>query len=199
MDLGLIANGIPQNPNVQFIFKAFVDYLINSGDAKRVMLKLLNADVVEASYLKQYFPEGFYGEETKKLDYKGLVEYRGYIYKGKSVAWRMIEVSEKPDLDRCEACNGNFPKVFCAQVIRSGADKLSTLCNHCRLFSDDPRIRDSAIRKNCEECKVKTCQFNPKKNCPQKREEPPHPADVKLIEHKPIAMGWDDPRYGRIQ
>lgn len=199
VDIGQVINGVPQNPNVQFLFRSFVDYLTNSGDAKRVMLKLLRADVVEADYLKQYFPEGFYGEEAKKLDYRGLIEYRGYVYKGRSVPWKMIEVSDKPDLERCEACSGNFPKTYCVQMVRNGGDKLQTLCNHCRLFSDDSRTRDSAIRKNCEECKVKNCQFNPRKHYPAKMEEPPHPATVPMLEHKPAAHSWADPRYGAIQ
>lgn len=167
-----------------FLCRAMTEYLAMAPQAKQVMLKLLSSTVVEGSYTKQYYPEGYFGSEEKRLDYRKLVEYRGYIYGGKAVPWSAIEVQASPDLEACEGCGGSFPKTYCAQVVRvvSGTkEHLKTLCNRCRLHSDDTRVRDSASQKTCGSCKIETCQFHPRRHLVHKArlDEPPHPATQK--------------------
>lgn len=146
--------------------RSTIDYLSNTGEGKRVMLKLLKADIQEGCYTKQYYQAGGFGDPEKALDYRGIVEYKGWIYRGKAVPHNAVEVIESAEKIACDHCGGLFPKSYCAQttrVISNGREYLENICNHCRLHSDDLKVRDTANSKTCTECKITTCQFHPSK------------------------------------
>lgn len=214
-----IRAGVPiTEASLLFAARAITQYLAETGEGKQVMLKLLNSTVVEGSYMKQYYPEGFFGEEAKKLDHRALIEYRGWIFKGKAYPWQAVEIENRPDLEHCDGCGGKFPKAYCAKNVRVysvGKERLDTLCNHCRLFSDDPKVRDTASQRVCGDCSATSCQFHPKKaqqirtsqiaaqTAAKKADEPPHPADdptaQRLLPPPTQVPPWyDDKRFGAI-
>lgn len=200
-----------------FIGRATTEYLSKTSDGRNVCLKLLNATVVEGSYMRQYFPEEHYGVEEKRLDPRHLKEYRGWIYKDTmALPWTRVDTVDKPHLEPCDACGGLFPSDYCATIIRQvlgGTERLQTLCNRCRQHSPDSRTRDGASGKKCQECRHLICQFHPRKQEALKApiDQPPHPADQvaasdrKLLEHKPQPapgrrmMDWDQPQYRQLR
>jgi hypothetical protein len=174
------------------LHRIVIDYFNNVGEGKRVMLKMLKASISEADYTRQYYQAGHVGDEEKQLDYRGIVEYKGWIYKGRAVPHNAVEFWEKPDLEACESCGGLFPKIHCVVTVKrysNGKEHLENMCNSCRLKFDDPKIRDTASNKTCESCSITTCRYWPKRNnlvaVPTQRQ----------IEHKPQTL---QQRYGAV-
>ena len=149
-----------------FLIRAATDYLSATGEGKRVMLKIMRASTEEGSYQKQYYQAGHLGDEEKQLDYRGLVEYRGWIYRGKAVPHDAVDVWDKPDLEACEMCGGLFPKTHCVITVKTynnGKEHLENICNHCRLMYEELRIKETASHKTCETCEMTSCRYNPKR------------------------------------
>ena len=149
-----------------FVIRAAVDYLNATGEGKRVMLKLLRSTTKEGSYQKQYYQSGHLGDEEKQLDYRGLVEYSGWIYMGKAVPHDAVDIWDKPDLEACEMCGGLFPKTHCLITVKTfsnGREHLENMCNHCRLMVEDMRVKETASHKTCESCEMIACRYNPKR------------------------------------
>jgi hypothetical protein len=152
------------NDDLMFIGRIVTEYLANTGEGKKAILKILDAEVNSVSYLKQYYPAGCLGDADKKLDYRGLVEYRGYVYRGKAISYGAIEVENNPDLEICDGCGGRYPKIYCAQTHRSiinGKEHLENLCNHCRRNHQDIKIKETSNFQTCNECKYMRCSFHP--------------------------------------
>ena len=165
-DLCLEAGIAINKDDFVFLHRAMVDYLTNRGEAKKVMLKILKATVTEGDYTKQYYQAGHVGDEEKQLDYRGIVEFGGWIYRGKVAGHDAIDVWDKPDLEACEMCGGLFPKTYCLQTTKTwsnGREHLENMCNHCRVAHEELNIRDTASNKVCETCVIKTCQYHPAK------------------------------------
>jgi len=151
-------------PDYAIIHRAFIDYLLNTAEGKTTMLKILGAEVTPATYEKQYYPEGYFGMDTHRLEHTKLVEYMGWIYQGKSVAHNRVEVREQPNLLECEGCHGKFPKSYCAILVKTyhtGRERVEQFCNHCRMNNDDIRIRGEASGKTCSTCTYKSCPYHP--------------------------------------
>lgn len=156
---------IPQE-DFTHVIRSVVDYLNTTGEGKRVMLQLLKATQSEATYLNQYYQTGHLGEEEKRLDYKGLIEFKGWIYRGRAVPHNAVEIWDKPDLEACEMCCGLFPKSHCLITVKTtsnGKEHLENMCNHCRLMYDDNRIKETASSKTCGSCKITNCRYHPAK------------------------------------
>jgi hypothetical protein len=178
-----------------FIHRAFIDYLKNSADGKRTMLKHLNATVKQASYEKKYYPDGYYGVPEKEMDHRHLVEYSGWIYKGIAGAHDKIEVAEVANLVECEQCHGRYPKNDCAvdsKIYSGGREHITTVCNYCRMNSDDLRLRQSASGKTCYECKFTVCAYHPSKQRSHNLSQPPLVGEVRRIEYQPQPVSPPD-------
>jgi len=160
----------PSDADIILISRLVSDYFVNSEHGKHTALKLLNAEITDASYTKTYYPEGYYGNDAKAISYKDLKEYRGWIYKGKQgVPYNKVDIADRSPLKACEACGGMFPDGYCAQVIKTynnGKEYMETRCNHCRAHSDEPRVRDTATITVCNKCVKTGCQYHPNKNKP---------------------------------
>lgn len=187
----------------KFIHRAVIDYLANTGEGKRVMLKILKASIAEAAYTKQYYQEGHRGDEEKQLDYRGLVEYKGWIYRGRAVPHDAVDVWDKPDLESCDMCGGLFPRTHCVNTVKTfnnGKEYLENICNHCRLMFDDPKVRDTASRKTCETCVLVNCRYHPNKSAaaasvPSNTTPSHNPLTAKLLECSPQSL---NSRYGAL-
>lgn len=165
---------IPQEEFV-FIHRAMIDYLNTTGEGKKVMLRILKADITEACYTKQYYQSGQVGDPEKALDYRGLIEYKGWVYRGKAVPYSAVDIHDAMEKVHCDHCSGLFPKSYCNQTVRivlGGKEYMENVCNHCRLFSEDPKVRETASSKTCGHCKVYTCSYNPERDYMTKREFP---------------------------
>lgn len=168
---GLARAGVSANQNdVILIARLVSDYFVNSEHGKHTALRLLNAEVTDASYTKTYYPEGYYGNDAKAISFKDLKEYRGWIYKNKiGVPFNKVDISDRAPLQACEACGGMFPPDFCTATVKTynnGKEYLETRCNHCRAHSDEARVRETAAINTCHKCVKTGCQYHPNKNKP---------------------------------
>ena len=164
--------------------RVFMEYLTKTPDGLKLMLRELHADVAEATYEKTYYSTNGVGAKDQELDYQHLVEYKGWIYKGKvGVGHRRVVVENQPPTEACDDCGGLYPKSYCTETVRNpGNDRLYTLCNHCRVYNQTPSIRDTADRTKCDNCRMTGCNFHPSRNAG-------YNGDVKLLEYKQRATG----------
>lgn len=184
-----------------FIHRAVIDYLLNTAEGKMTALKLLNAELEKATYENQYYPEGYYGVEEKRLDHTQLAEFKGWIYRGTSGPHSKIEVRETPDLVECESCHSRYPNKDCAIDVRvhsGGRERLQKLCNYCRMNSDDGRVRGDSSTKTCLECSFTSCAYHPTKT---QRPQPQiantfvgkvaaaHQSEIRQLEYTPSEPG----------
>lgn len=157
--------------DLSFLNQLIFGYLSNRPDGKRTLFKLLRLSGIKTqsgSYMKTYYKEGYYGMEEHKINHGELEEIRAWLYQGERVLpYDAIEISERPDQATCEDCAALIPIKYCASTVKeynNGKEHLVTLCNHCRLFRADPKIRDTASQKTCDNCLVKSCAYHPIKN-----------------------------------
>lgn len=145
------------------------------------MLKILDSTLKEGTYKEQYFTKNGFGEKDKPLDYRGIVEYKGFIYNGKGVPHTAVFVQKGVDTEACESCGGLFPKTYCTKTVRDPrTDGLETLCNNCRLYSDNPTIRDTSSSSTCGNCEMNGCNYHPSRN---------DAPSIRSLEYKPAAGG----------
>jgi hypothetical protein len=161
--------GIPADADtVRFIGRLVSNYIKNTEEGKTTVFALLKAELAPATPSKTYFQAGKEGEDEGIIPHKELMEYRGWIYK-KTVAvpHSLVSVFNTPNTVGCDDCGIMGPKDYCVQVVAnrtsSGREALESLCNHCRSFNTNPRIRDAASKKDCSVCPMTSCDHYPNK------------------------------------
>ena len=73
-----------------------------------------------------------------------------------------LEVEDHPDHTACDECGILVPASYCSATViewAGGKERPVTLCNRCRLYKEDPKIRDTSRRATCEDCKVLGCRY----------------------------------------
>jgi len=150
--------------DIAFMSQIIMGYLAKRPDGRRYLFKLFKYGgfkTEQASYLKTYYKEGYFGMEDHKLPYNKLEELKLYLYDNQTVVpFDMIEIMDRPDQVACDDCGVLVPSVYCAATVNewsNGKEHLVTLCNHCRVSKDDPKIKDTARRATCEDCQVRGC------------------------------------------
>lgn len=165
---GLVAAGLrPDADEVKLIGQLVSHYIRDTQDGKETVFALLKTQVSSMSPLKTYFQSGHEGDQQYRIPATDLVEYRGYLHKRvKGVPHDMVSVIHKEELDGCDDCGALVPSDFCAKLVKTtqanGKEHLQTVCNHCRAFSQDNRVRDEASKRVCVECPKLGCQHHPK-------------------------------------
>lgn len=163
----LLQCGISSRPDeIALISQLIFGYLSKRSDGHRILYKLLKMGgfkASQASYLKTYYKEGYYGMDDHKLPFDKLELLQLWFYNGQNVVpFDMVEVKEQPDHVACDDCGILSPIKYCSQPvveIYGGKERLLNLCNHCRMYKEDPKIRDTAKRANCEDCKLQSCLY----------------------------------------
>jgi hypothetical protein len=150
--------------DIAFISQIIMGYLAKRPDGRRYLFKLFEYGgfkTEQASYLKTYYKEGYFGMPEHKLPYDKLKELKLYLYDNKTVVpFDMVEVMERPDQTACEDCGVLVPTTYCSATVKewnNGREHVVTLCNHCRINKEDLKIRDTGKRATCEDCKVTGC------------------------------------------
>lgn len=150
--------------DIAFLSQLIMGYLAKRPDGRRYLFKLFKYGgfkTEQASYLKTYYKEGYFGMEEHKLPYSKLEELKVYLYDNQMVIpFDMVETMERPDQVACDDCGVLVPSGYCSATVTewsAGREHLVTLCNHCRVSKEDPKIRDTARRSTCEDCKVAGC------------------------------------------
>jgi hypothetical protein len=190
--------------DLTFLNQLMFGYLSKRQDGQRALFKLLKLAGIKtqpATYMKTYYKEGYFGMDEHKINHGELEEIRAWLYQGERVLpYDAIEVNDRPDQTTCEDCLALVPAKYCADMAKefsNGKETLLTLCNHCRLYRADPKIRDTASQKTCDNCQIKGCAYHPSKNqalrdaVEEKRLEQARSLGVPLnnftqIEHKPL-------------
>lgn len=161
--------GISIDPQtIRFIGKIISEYVKNTEDGKNTVFKLLGTEFSPGSPTQTYYQAGRVGDETAKIQYTDLMEYHGWVYKKViTVAHSAVAVIDRSDKVGCEDCGILGPRDYCIQRVLTrtpgGRENLEDVCNHCRTFNTDPRVRDTACKSNCENCPVTGCEHYPKK------------------------------------
>jgi hypothetical protein len=165
------------------INRAFVLYLLTDegkqtmmhllGQASKVdLIKALGLEVEQGTYENQYYPDGYLGMEEKRLNHVDLFEVSGWIYnnrvKGTSTVHPpdAVDVVKIPNLVQCDECHVSTPRQYCGTVVKSftgGREQTQTLCNHCRMHSNDMRVRSDSSGKTCMDCRFVQCQYHPRR------------------------------------
>ncbi len=165
----------------QFVARVATAHL-KTAEGKRWLLskEVLNLTQTPATYMKQYYIANKVGDPEHQLEYTDLHQISGWLYQDKSGPETAIEIFDRPDLTECEHCGGRSPKGACVKVAQTyvaGKETLESLCNHCRLFSDTPKVRDTAQKRTCEDCEYTSCAYNPKRKAQAMSEESAKRAD----------------------
>lgn len=165
----------------QFVGRVVTSYL-KTQEGKRWLLskEVLNLTQAPATYMKQYYIAGKVGLPEHQLEYSDLRQISGWLYNEKSGPETAVEIFDRPDLVECEQCGGRSPKGACVKVAKihlAGKEMLQSMCNHCRVSFDDPRVRDTASQRTCQDCEYVTCAYNPKKKAQAVSEEDAKKAD----------------------
>jgi RNase P subunit RPR2 len=151
-----------------FVTQLIFGYLSNSKrpDGNRILYKLLKLaghKTQPASYMRTYYKEGYFGMEEHKIPYDKLEQLSVWLYDGRVVVPNdMVEIMDRPDHNACDDCGVLVPAKYCSATVNewsNGKEHLVTLCNHCRSNKEDPKIRDTAKRSTCEDCKVTGCSY----------------------------------------
>ena len=137
---------------------------LKDGVDAKTLLSALGLSVDKADKFCKYYPNGRLNDESRKLDHDYVSEVHGWIYQGRIMKSEMIEVDDVPDEGQCDHCGGVYPVEYCLSNVRvstGSRDRLLSMCNYCRLRSEDSRIRDTATSHTCGDCQKDSCQFNP--------------------------------------
>jgi hypothetical protein len=145
------------------------DYIKNTEDGKTTVFKLLQTQLKPGSPENTYYQTGRVGEESAKIPYSELLEYRGWIYrKAVAVPSSSVTVINSSDNLPCDDCGIMAPKQYCIQQAMThspgGRQYIQNLCNHCRTYNSDVKVRDQASRKICDACPKTSCDHYPHKN-----------------------------------
>lgn len=165
----LMQAGVPADADtIRLIGRLISHYIKNTEDGKTTVFKLLQTQLVPASPTSTYYQSGKEGEESAKIPYTDLVEYKGWIYrKVLPVAHSAVSAVQSADTLGCDDCGILGPKQYCVQTALTrtagGREALEALCNKCRTFSTNPKIRDTADRRVCEGCPMTSCDHHPKR------------------------------------
>lgn len=167
-----------QQQDVVLIGRIVSDYFISTEEGKKTAIKFLKATVRPAPVEHAYYPAGNMRDSGKRLNTTELVEYRGWIYKGKhSAPYTSIDIDNNGGLEACETTGILGPKEYCIKTVktytRDGRDLLQNLSNYARLHSEDINIRSEAKFSTCRECKSLGCEYHPVKDSKQLMLTPP--------------------------
>jgi hypothetical protein len=161
--------GVPITADtVRFVGRLVSNYIKNTEEGKTTVFALLKAELSPAAPNKTYFQAGKEGEDSGIIPHKDLVEYKGWIYKRSvAVPHSLVSVFNTPNTVGCEDCGIMGPKDYCVtEVVNrtpSGKEAVESLCNHCRTFNVNPKVRDTASKRDCETCPMTGCDHYPKK------------------------------------
>jgi hypothetical protein len=184
---------LPAN-DIAFIGK-LVSAFAQTAQGKKTLLHMLKAEPKPASTLRTYFKAGHRGDESQKIAPHDLMEFRGWIYKGTAaIRWDAIEVDEREDATMCDACGGRFPADYCTRKIdvvkRTGEVRSETWCNHCRMSSEDQRIRVTSDDRTCSGCEKVICEFHPRHVAATSVARVPSP---QIVGGLALPPGWERP------
>ena len=159
--------------DIGFIGRLVGDYIQNTKEGKKTVMKMLNAEVKPASVKDNFYPAGrrVPGQEIKPQD---LLQFSGWIYKEVTgIAPSQIERVERGNMEACESTGILGPKGYCVQTVsvfgQGGRERLQNLSNYARMFSEDMRVRDTANSKVCAACPVDSCDYHPVRNQQQQQ------------------------------
>jgi hypothetical protein len=151
--------------DVILLSRIFCDYVQNTADGKKTVLKLLNATVKKPDPTNAYLPAKN-STATTALKSEELIYYSGWIYKGtKSVPADAVEIDKGGGLEGCEITGILGPKEYCVQMVkdfgRGGRESLVFMSNYARMMSENLSIRETSKPENCRNCTTLTCEFHP--------------------------------------
>ena len=156
--------------DLDLISQLIFGYLGKRPDGRRILFKLLKQSGLKTKpgdFMKTYYKEGYLGMDEYKLSPDELEELHVWMHKGdKVVSDDQLEILSTPDKVACEECGVLTPRKYCsANVVEvvNGREHMSSLCNHCRLNKDVPRIKDTANYNTCRYCPMESCTYHPDK------------------------------------
>ena len=158
--------GITQN-DIVTLSRLFCDYVQNTPDGKRTVLRLLGSTVTEADPRHGYYP--FSKDASQRIPPKDLVKYSGWIYKGAiGLGDNQVETEQNGNLEACDDTGILGPKDYCVQTHKrygaNGREQIVSLSNYARLHTEDLNIRQTAKKETCVTCKVHTCDYHPSRD-----------------------------------
>lgn len=158
--------GLPDQ-DIRLIGKIFTSFIKDTAAGKRTALHLLRADLKPASVLKTYFKAGRDHSDENRIRSSDLQVYEGIIYKGVAgIPLNQVDVVEKEETRVCDSCGGWFPVDYCTRSVevlkQTGQSRIEIRCNHCRAYSEDPKIRETGSLGTCGACEKLECEFHPR-------------------------------------
>ena len=159
---------LPQE-DITFLARIFGDYVQNTKEGKKTIMKMLGATVTPANVKDTFYPQGRRGMVGQELKPQDLQRFSGWLYKEVvPISDNQIEKVEGGNLEACESTGILGPKGYCVQTVNvvgsGGRESLSNLSNYARMFSEDQRVRDTASSKTCQLCPVDSCDYHPSRN-----------------------------------
>lgn len=153
--------------DIVLLSRLFCDYVQNTPEGKKTVLKLLGATVAPADYRHGYYP--YTKDANQRIAPKDLVRYSGWIYKGTfGLGDNQIETEQNGNLEACDDTGILGPKDYCVQTHKryghGGKEQLVSLSNYARLHTEDFNIRQTAKKETCVTCTVSSCDYHPSRN-----------------------------------
>ena len=88
-----------------------------------------------------------------------VVFFSGVLLEGRPYPQRSMYVDEVQE-EPCESCGGLVP---CAEIVSRGPGvDPEVYCNHCRMYSENAAIKQSADHSVCGACTKVACAHNPR-------------------------------------
>jgi hypothetical protein len=158
----------PSEQYIVFLARLISEYFRNTPEGKQTAFTLLDAEIFEVGVTNAYrFANA--PPHIPDIPNNLLKQFRGYLYEGeRTYAPSQIAVEQDGNMDGCEDTGILAPKGYCLQNVlvygQGGKQHLRTLSNYARLMHPDPKVSDTASRKTCELCPVKTCEYHPSRD-----------------------------------
>lgn len=172
----LIQAGVPlAQHDIVLVSRLVCEYIKNTNEGKGTALKLLGATCVPGRPEHAYYPDGYMGDDSRRIPSDALVQYRGWLYTQGGAAgprtyalpFNAVQVQTGGGLEVCDETGIRGPRDYCVRTVsvigRNGREETQSLSNYARLHSESRVVRETADPARCKNCRMSNCAYHPNK------------------------------------